>query len=128
VLRRLVLVLLLGLLSLSSATAFAQDRSVRVTRNRVYVDGELVWRGRAVISPPAWSERGDALAFTGRDPSGRARLVVVLLSDTVETTSFSWPVPASAEPAVAVTWLGDGRVGAGSSELNPGMVARYSVE
>lgn len=127
--RRAVLVVLLLILSTaSSAFAADHDHVVRVRKSRVYVDGQVRWRGKAVLSDPVWSERGDAIAFTGRDRKGRARLVVILVSDAIEPTAFSWPVPASAQPAVAVTWLGEGRVGAGPSELHPRMVAEFTLE
>ena len=122
---RAALVLALVLLPL---TALADDPVVRVKRNRIVVDGEVAWRGRAVTSEPVWSERGDAIAFTGRDLRGRARLVVVLVEEGLEPTAFSWPVPRSAQPATAVTWLGEGKVGAGPSELHPKMVAEFTLE
>ncbi len=85
------------------------------------------WRGRAVTSGLAWSVRHDAVAFAARDAGGRARLIVLIVDDDLEPASFSWPVPAAALPARAVTWLGEGRVGAGPSELRPKMVAEYSL-
>jgi hypothetical protein len=108
--------------------AHAEDHTIRVRKNRLYIDGELRWRGRAVTSAPVWSESGDAVAFTGRDHRGRARLVVVLVAEDLEPTAFSWPVPSAAQPATAVTWLGEGRVGAGPSELHPRMVAEFTLE
>jgi hypothetical protein len=124
VLRALTLLAALAL----PLTAAAEEPIVRVGSNRVTVDGELAWRGRAITSEAVWSERGDAIAFTGRDLSGRARLVVVIVDEALEPTAFSWPVPRSAQPARAVTWLGDGRVGAGPSELAPRMVAEFTLE
>ena len=81
----------------------------------------------AVTSGLAWSEHHDALAFAGRDARGTARLVVLIVDDDLEPASFSWPVPAEARPARAVTWLGDGRVGAGPDALRPKMVAEYHL-
>jgi hypothetical protein len=124
-LRRAALPLLLLLVS---HAAHAEEHAVKVRGNKVYVDGELRWRGRAVTSPAVLSESGEALAFTGRDRRGRSRLVVVLVSNELEPTAFSWPVPRAAQPATAVTWLGEGRVGAGPSELHPRMVAEFSLE
>jgi hypothetical protein len=114
-------------LSFASVPASGAEHHVRVTREAVYVDGAVRWRGSAVTSPAVWSQRGDAVAFTGRDQLGRVRLVVVLVDDALEPTFFSWPIPRQAWPARAVTWLGDGRLGAGPSELQPKMVVAFTV-
>jgi hypothetical protein len=116
----------LTLLLLLAGPVYAAEHDVKVRRSALYVDGTARWHGH-VTSPVVWSERGDALAFTGRDAHGRARLVVVLVDDAIEATAFSWPVPARAQPARAVSWLGDGRVGAGPSVLQPKMVVAFST-
>ncbi len=118
----------LALVVLVASPTLAAAHEVRVARSAVVVDGSVRWRGRSVTSPVVWSERGDALAFTGRDADGRPRLVVVLVDDAIEPTAFSWPVPRQARPARAVTWLGPGRVGAGPSELQPLMVVGFSID
>ena len=116
---------LLVSLLLLTVSASATEHRVKVARGAVYVDGAVRWQGSAVTSPAVWSQRGDAIAFTGRDRLGRPRLVVVLIDDD---GTFSWPVPRQAWPARAVTWLGDGRLGAGPSELAPKMVVSYTVD
>jgi hypothetical protein len=119
---------LLLLAPVFSGTAVAGGHTVRIARGSVFVDGARLWRGRKVQSPPVWSESGDALAFTGRDLRGRSRLVVILVADAYEPATFSWPLPASARRARSVTWLGEGRVGVGPSQLDPQMVAEFSVD
>jgi hypothetical protein len=111
-----------------AAPAHAEGRAVSVTRGAVHVDGELRWRGREVTSPVVWSGRGNALAFTGRDTRGRTRLVVVVVDEAIEPTAISWIVPPAAGPARAVVWLGEGRVGAGASQLQPAVVGEFSLE
>jgi hypothetical protein len=120
------ILVLLGLLL--APPVHAAEHDVQVRRAEVYVDGTLRWRGHAVTSPVVWSQRRDALAFTGEDGNGRPRLVVVLVDGAVAAPAFSWPVPAGARPARAVTWLGDGRLGAGPSVLQPRMVVAFSVD
>jgi hypothetical protein len=93
----------------------------------VYIDGVERWRGQGLSSGLAWSERHDALAFAGWDRSGEARLVVLIVDDELEPTVIIWTVPAVAQPARTVTWLGLGRIGAGPDELNPKMIAEYSL-
>ena len=93
---------------------------------QVLVDGKAAWQGRSVTSPVVWSPQGDALAFAGKDRAGRATLVVVLVPSRSEPQALSWPIPRSAEPARAVTWLGQNRLGAGPSELAPRVVATFS--
>jgi len=124
--RRLLVVVLL-LLALVAPAASSEHRA-RVVRSSVHVDGKVRWRGRAVMSPLVWSSRRDALAFTARDRRGRTRLVVVIVDDELEPTAFSWPVPRHARPARAVTWLGEGRLGAGPSKLRPAMVVAYALD
>jgi hypothetical protein len=111
-----------------AAAAQATHRhEAKITGGTVYVDGVERWRGQALTSGLAWSERHDALAFAGRDRDGDTRLVVLIVDDDLEPAAFSWAVPEAARPARAVTWLGDGRVGVGPSELGPAMVAEYTL-
>jgi hypothetical protein len=121
------LVALVVALGAPSASAGPRPHSAQARGGVVSVDGAVRWRGRAVTSGLAWSARRDALAFLGRDDDGRARLVVLIVDDDLEPASLSWPVPSAALPARAVTWLGEGRVGAGPSELVPRMVAEYGL-
>ena len=121
------LVLLLSLVCFAGS-ALATEHEVTGARGAVYVDGTVRWRGKSVTSAPVWSERGDALAFAGRDREGNARLGVVLVDDALEPVEFSWPVPRAARPATAVSWLGEGRVGAGPSKLHPRMVVAFSLD
>lgn len=93
----------------------------------VFVDGVERWRGQELTSGLAWSERHDAIAFAGRDRSGEERLVVLLVDDTIEPLVITWTVPPVARPARAVSWLGDKKIGAGPDELDPKMVAEYSL-
>jgi hypothetical protein len=123
----LLLALLLGLVALPAAASPTQSHAAHVRGGVVSVDGAVRWRGRAVTSGLAWSAHHDALAFTGRDADGRTRLVVLIVDDDLEPASMSWMVPRAALPARAVTWLGEGRVGAGPSELGPRMVAEYGL-
>lgn len=95
--------------------------------NTVLVDGDPIWRGRGVVSPLVWSERGDAVAFTARDRAGKHALVVLVVSDDAEPAALTWPIPRGARPARAVTWLGPRRLGAGPTELDPRVVASFSV-
>ena len=99
--------------------ALATHPRVEVRAGAVWVDGGRAWRG-VVTSPLVWSSDGDAVAFAGRDPGGRARLVVLLAGPTVMT----WPLPQAAR---AVVWLGPTRVGAGPSVLEPRAVASFTV-
>ena len=92
---------------------------VQIKAGAVWLDGGRAWRG-VVTSPLVWSAAGDAVAFAGQDPAGKARLVVVLAGPTVMT----WPLP---QPARAVFWLGPTRVAAGPSVLEPRAVASFSV-
>lgn len=97
------------------------------TRGRaVFIDGQAAWKGRAVTSPLVWSPHGDAVGFTARDGAGRAALIVVVVAHDAEPAALSWPIPPSAEPARAVTWLGPNRLGAGPSELAPKVIASFS--
>lgn len=93
----------------------------------VLVDGDPVWRGRGVVSPLVWSDRGDAVAFTARDRAGRHALVVLVVPDGAEPATISWPIPRAARPARAVTWLGPTRLGAGPTVLDPRVVASFSL-
>jgi hypothetical protein len=93
----------------------------------VYVDGVERWRGQELLSGHAWSERRDAIAFTGRDRGGEERLVVLTVDDSIAPTTIVWTVPPVARPARAVAWIGERRIGAGPDELAPKMVAEYSL-
>jgi hypothetical protein len=121
-----VLALVIGLTT-SPASAGPRPHSAQARGGVVSVDGAVRWRGRAVTSGLAWSLRRDAVAFVGRDAEGRTKLVVLIVDDDLEPASLSWPVPTAALPARAVTWLGEGRVGAGPSELVPRVVAEYGL-
>jgi hypothetical protein len=112
---------LLGLLSALGA-ASATPR-VAVRGEGVWLDGARAWRG-SVVSPLVWSADGGAVAFVGRDARGRTTLVVVVPADAAPQV-LVWPLPS---PARAVTWLGPTRIGAGPSELEPRMVASFTVE
>jgi hypothetical protein len=125
VLRRAALALLLVTLP---AVARAADHTAYVRGGTVFVNGEARWSGAAVISDPAWSPRGDALAFTARDGRGRRLLVVVLVDDDKQPTAFSWPVPRAVGSTRAVSWLGDSRVGAGASALKPSMIVEFTLD
>jgi hypothetical protein len=105
--------------ALALVLALATQPRVEIRGGTVWLDGQRAWRG-VVTSPLVWSARGDALAFAGRDPAGRPRLVVVLDGPTV----MIWPL---GQVARAVVWLGPNRVGAGPSALEPRAVASFSV-
>ena len=105
--------------ALALLLALATQPRAEVRAGSVWLDGQRAWRG-VPTSPLVWSATGEAVAFAGRDPTGRARLVVVLDGPTVMT----WPL---AQPARAVVWLGPRRVGAGPSVLEPRAVASFSV-
>ena len=96
---------------------------VLVRGRTVWLDGAAAWHG-AVTSPLVWSADSAAVAFTGRDARGRAALVVLLPGPQ----AISWPIPASAQPARAVTWLGPTKIGAGPSVLEPRVIASFTVE
>jgi hypothetical protein len=114
--------LLVLLWALGSSGGRAETRG-----SAVFLDGEPAWRGRAVTSPLAWSPRGDAVAFTARDRAGRGVLIVLLAPRHAEPETLSWPIPRSAQPARAVTWLGPTRLGAGPSVLSPKVIASFST-
>lgn len=121
-LRALLLIVVGWAATTDRATAGAR---AEVRGRAVWLDGTLAWRG-AVTSPLVWSRAGEAVAFAGRDSAGRAALVVVVAG--VRPTVLTWPIPRSAQPARAVTWLGPTRIGAGPTELDPRIVASYSIE
>jgi hypothetical protein len=104
---------------------FARPRAV-VRGPVVWLDGAPAWRG-AVTSPLVWSADAGAVAFTGRDARGRQALIVILPNDGAPQV-LTWPIPNTAQPARAVTWLGPTRIGAGPSVLEPRVVASFTVE
>jgi len=95
----------------------------------VYVNDVARWPEttvrHSITSPLVWSRRGDAVAFAARDARGGAKLVVLLVEPTGATQSLEWPIPATAQPARAVTWLGPTRVGTGPSPLEPRATASW---
>ena len=96
----------------------------------LWVSQRLSWpdarHGAAqVVSAVVWSERSDALAFAARDQRGVVSLVVVLVDGEAAPAALAWPVPASALPLAAITWLGADRVGAGPAPLAPTVVASW---
>src|SRR5260221_10291876 len=68
----------------------------------LWVGGDRCWRGAHVTSELVWSRRGDAVAFV----ADATTLVVVLVPDGAQPATLTWPVPAVAQPARAVAWLG----------------------
>jgi hypothetical protein len=99
----------------------------------VWIDGRLGWPesdARAaprITTPLVWSRRGDAVAFAAREghTGGSVhRLVVVVAAGGDEPVAITWAMP---QPARVVTWLGDRRVGAGPSALDPKVVASFST-
>lgn len=121
------LALAIILLGAAASTRSAERPRIETRRGAVYVDGQAAWRGRRVDTAPVWSHRGDAVAFTARDGAGRRALVAVIFPDGAAPAALSWPIPRNAEPARVVTWLGPNRLGAGPSELEPTVVASFSV-
>jgi hypothetical protein len=97
----------------------------------VYVNDVARWPETplrySITSPLVWSRRGDALAFAARAARGEARLVVLLVEPGGATQSLEWPIPATAQQARAVTWLGPTRVGTGPSALEPRATATWVV-
>jgi hypothetical protein len=95
----------------------------------LWIDGRRAWpppgkQGRArIVSPVVWSGSGDAVAFTTRDREGRGHLIVLLVTVQGVTAAapevLAWRLPAIADAARAVTWLGPTRVGAGPTALDP---------
>jgi hypothetical protein len=116
----LLLVMLLG-----NAAAAPRARAI-IRGPAVWLDGAPAWRG-AVTSPLVWSADAGAVAFTGRDARGREALIVILPNDGSPQV-LTWPIPHTAQPARAVTWLGPTRIGAGPSVLEPRVVASFTVE
>jgi hypothetical protein len=116
------LLALLGLVLTVSPAAGAGPRAV-ARAGGVWLDGACVWRGVA-RSPLVWSAAGDAVAFTGRARGGGDALVVLVPG----AAPMTWAIPAAAQPARAVMWLGPTSLGAGPSALQPRLVASFSVE
>jgi hypothetical protein len=118
----------LGVLAMLAPRAGAGDRAEVRGRDAVWIDGAPAWRGGAVLSPLVWSQGGDAVAFAARDRSGRAALIVLLPGvGSGRALVLSWLIPRAALPARAVTWLGPTRLGTGPTELEPRMIASFSV-
>jgi hypothetical protein len=99
----------------------------------VRVGERVLWRGPSpgtrVVSDVVWSRTGDAVAFATRDREGRARLVVVMVGGDAHGQSVSWAVPARALTVSrpVVVWLDARRVMLGASELQPALVASWTV-
>jgi len=95
----------------------------------LWVDGALVWppAGDAaceVTGPLVWSRRGDAVATLARR-GGHTFLVVALLAP--QRQALEWLIPAGAGPAQAIMWLGPTRVAVGPRDMEPKVVASWTV-
>ncbi len=97
----------------------------------VWIDGRIGWPEAGskltpqIASEVVWSKRGDAVAFIGRERSGAATLVVVLV-DELGPIAITWPIPSGVS-ARAVFWLGPQRVAAGPEDLEPKIVASWKT-
>jgi hypothetical protein len=123
----------------SRATSRASPDGERVAEVRkrakggeaVWVDGRIGWpEAGAKLAPQitsdvVWSKKGDAVAFVGRERSGMATLVVILLDD-LGPIAITWPIPSGVS-ARAVFWLGPQRVAAGPKDLDPKIVATWKT-
>jgi hypothetical protein len=54
--------------------------------------------------------------------------MVQLVVAVIEDGAIAWPVPPSALPLHAVTWLGERRVAAGPVPLQPRVVASFAIK
>ncbi len=119
-------------------TSSADKRHVAEVRPRanggegVFVDDRLVWpkataRDAQIMTPVVWSRQGDAVALVSRDAHGLSQLVVAIVDGDAAGNALSWPIPPSALPARAVTWLGPTRVAAGPREMEPKVVASWTT-
>lgn len=129
------LVVLLG--AAGAAHAEVAQRAVVAAGPRgdasVEVGGRVLWRspraGTRVVSDLVWSRARDAVAFATRDRAGSTRLVVVMVGGDVHGQAVSWAVPARALRASrpVIVWLDARRVVLGASELQPAVVASWTM-
>jgi hypothetical protein len=135
--RRTLLALAVLLGGASVARGELRPRAVVVAGPRgdlsLRVGERQVWRGSGagtrVVSDVVWSRAGDAVAFATRDRAGRTRLVVVMVGGDAHGQSVSWSVPPRALTASrpVVVWLGARRLVLGASELQPAVVASWTM-
>jgi hypothetical protein len=134
----LALVVLLGAGNMAGAAhAEVAQRAVITAGPRgdasVQIGRRVLWRsqsaGTRVVSDVVWSRAGDAVAFATRERAGRTRLVVVMVGGDAHGETVSWPVPARAITVrrPVIVWLDARRVTLGASELQPALVASWSV-
>lgn len=115
-------------------TRVAEVRVRGVGGDGLYVDGKQVWpepgahERPKVVGAPVWSRSGDAVALVAKQsPGGETTLVVAILTGDAAGKALSWNLPAAALPARSITWLGPSRVAVGPREMDPKVVASWSV-
>jgi hypothetical protein len=113
----------------------AEVRTRPVGGEALWIDGAPVWPvGQAgvaaLVGPLSWSKKGDAVA-TIAQKGGHTFLIVAVLGPSggarVDVQALEWLIPASVGPARAIMWLGPTRVAVGPREMEPKLVASWSV-
>jgi hypothetical protein len=131
----LALAMLLG--GTAAAHGEVRQRAVVAAGSRgdasVRVGERVLWRASnpstRVVSDVVWSRAGDAVAFATRDRVGHMRLVVVMVGGDAHGQAVSWAVPPRAinVSRPSVIWLDARRVSLGASELQPTLVASWTI-
>lgn len=100
------------------------DRRHRATRARrgVYLDGRLVWAGRA-LTAPVWRRDSRAFAFIQRVSSFQLAIVVIDRRDP----PLVWTLPPLIGRRPHLFWLGRRSVGVGNAPLVPRVVVSWST-
>lgn len=99
----------------------------------LYVDGAQVWptpghrEHPQIVTPVVWSRGGDAVALVARGSAGNTTLVVAIVAGDAAGRALSWPIPKSAGALRSIMWLGPTRVAVGPREMEPKVVASWTV-
>jgi hypothetical protein len=98
----------------------------------VFIDGRLAWpvgarRSAQVTAPLRWARGGHAVALLAREQQ-QTKLVVVLVDGAAAGQALEWPLPREALPARAIMWLDATHVAVGPAEMEPKLVASFSVD